>query len=143
MLWWEDGYDRYQFKGLDLHTRYARISAPVANFVKGVDFAGFRPVAVSHSEELKGGAVGNDRIVLAWFRDAQCVPPACPTRRIVGQEVTLDLIGQGRDRLVEFYDTGTAKTLGRTSAQAKGDRIILTLPPFEDSIALKVFARYP
>jgi hypothetical protein len=57
--------------------------------------------------------------------------------------VTLDIAGRGRDWSVQFYDTGTAKTLGRTSAQAKGDRIILTLPPFEDSIALKVFARYP
>ncbi|MFQ5808460.1 MAG: hypothetical protein ACE5JM_02480, partial [Armatimonadota bacterium] len=91
MLWWEDGYDQYA--RLDLRTRYKDASAPAARFVEGVDFAGFRPVAATGSYGVIGAALGNEGVVLGWFRDAQCAAPDWPVRRLDGQSVALSVRG--------------------------------------------------
>lgn len=138
MLWWEDGYDRYQ--RLDLRAKYAHAAKAAAEFVRGVDFAGFRPVAVSFSADLKGAAIGGKDTVLVWVRDARCEPPDWNVRRVEDQRVTLDLPGAARDWVVEFYDTVSAKPVGKLSIQRGSDRVTISLPAFEDAIVVKATA---
>ncbi|MCX6898814.1 MAG: cellulase family glycosylhydrolase [Verrucomicrobia bacterium] len=138
MLWWEDGYDRYQ--RLDLRAKYAHAAKVAADFVRGVDFTGFRPVAVSCSADLKGAAIGGKDTVLGWIRDARCEPPDWSVRRVEHQEVTLELLGSTQGWAVEFYDPVSAKSIGKLPIQRGSDRTTVPLPPFEDAIALKVTA---
>jgi len=138
MLWWEDGYDRYQ--RLDLRAKYAHAAKAAAEFVRGVDFSGFRPVAVSCSADLKGAAIGGKETVLVWVREARCEPPDWNVRRVESQRVTLDLPGTARDWAVEFYDPVSAKPIGKLSIQRGNDRTTIPLPVFEDAIALKATA---
>jgi hypothetical protein len=139
MLWWEDGYDRYQ--QLDLRAKHALAAKPVAAFAAGVDFTGFRPVEVALPRELKSAALGNGRVVIAWFRDARCEPPDWPLRSVAGQRVTLSLPGTAREWAVEFYETISARRIGSGTARRERGAFHVELPAFEGSIALKLVAR--
>ena len=135
MLWWEDGYGRFQRR--DYYAQFDQVAAPVARFVEGVDFAGFRPIATTDSREILGGAIGNERLVLGWFRDARCAPPDWPVRRVEGQSVTLGIPGIEPQWNVEFCDTASSVSLGSLSVCREGRRLTIPLPPFQDSIAFK------
>ena len=138
MLWWEDGYDRYQ--QLDLRAKYAHAARAAADFVRGVNFTGFRPVVVSCSADLKGAAIGGKETVLVWVREARCEPPDWNVRRVERQHVTLDLPGSKQNWAVEFYDPVSARPISKLPIQRGSDRATIALPPFEDAIALKATA---
>ncbi|MCX7017061.1 MAG: cellulase family glycosylhydrolase [Candidatus Sumerlaeota bacterium] len=141
MLWWEDGYDR--FSGTDLRTRYKDASAAAARFVAGVDFAGFQPLEAQAPEDLFGGAIGNERAALGWFRDARCVPPDWPTRLMEGAWVDVSAPGDARQWEVEFWDTARGAALSKARIEREGPAVRVSLPPFEDSIAWKLTALSP
>lgn len=86
MLWWQDGWD--QFEKADVCRHYEQAAAPVAAFVKGIDFTDFAPVGCE-APGLKGAVLGNDHRLIGWFRDARCVPLQWALREVSGQEVTL------------------------------------------------------
>ncbi len=139
MLWWEDGYDRYQ--QLDLRAKHALAAKPVAAFTGGMDFTGFRPVAVALPRELKGAALGNGRLVIAWFRDARCEPLDWPVRTVPAQRITLTVPGAARDWTVEFFESGSARRSGDGRAQRKENVVHVELPAFEGSVAVKLTVR--
>lgn len=137
MLWWEDGYDQYS--GLDLRTAVQDASAPVARFAAAVDFTGFRPVAVTMSEGVKGAVLGNDRCLVGWFKDARCVPPDWPVQSLEAQSVTLNVAGAAAWH-VEFTDPRSGLVTGQADAQPQEGRLALSLPAFSGSIAFKLTA---
>ena len=75
-LWWEDGVAIY-FPALSMPfiRKYADAELPAANFVRGVDFTGFHPLTSTSSPGIWGAAVGNEKMVLGWYRDATSEPP--------------------------------------------------------------------
>ncbi|MGD8238693.1 MAG: hypothetical protein PVH68_09090 [Armatimonadota bacterium] len=136
MLWWEDGYDQYA--RLDLRTRHRDASAPAARFVEGVDFARFTPVVATGSDGVSGAAIGNERVVLGWFRDAQCGAPDWPVRRVEGEIVVLRVRGSAPEWHVQFHDTGSGDVVTRRTVRGKGAEVSVPLPAFEESIAFKM-----
>jgi hypothetical protein len=134
MLWWEDGYDRY-YPEINLREKYRHASQPVARFLKDVDYRGFRPIEALAGKEIWGGAIGSEKVVLAWFRDVLSRPPLWPVRRLEGQSVSLTMPGNPARCEVVFYDTSS----GDVTGQLRCPPGRVPLPPFEDSIALKMF----
>jgi hypothetical protein len=134
MLWWQDGYD--QFEHVDLCSRYQQAAATAASFASGVDFTDFAPVPCDLSPGLKGAMLGNPRLRLAWFRDAQCDPPDWPTRPLSGQYVAMDAPGSSWQ--VEFYDPLTGKSTGKSRIAVQGQRLQFALGEFQDSIAVEL-----
>lgn len=139
MLWWEDGYDRYQ--RLDLRTKYAHAAKTAAEFIRGVDFTGFQPITASLTPDLKGAAIGGKDSVLVWLRDARCEPPVWNVRRIERQSVTLGLPGATEHWTAEFYDPVSAKLMDKLPILRSHGRATIPLPPFEDAIAVKLMAK--
>ena len=138
MLWWEDGYD--QFSKLDYRTRYRHAAKPIASFVAGVDFTGFRPVSVRDAPGLMGAAVGNEQTVLAWFRDDACVAPNWPTRAIIGRSLTFVMPGARPSWRIQFCDTTTGNAVESRRLKCATAAVLVPLPHFEGSIALKLIA---
>ena len=140
MLWWEDGYDQYS--KVDLRTTYKDASAPAARFVAGVDYVGFRPVDAAVPKELFGAALGSENRVLAWFRDAKCVFPDWPVRRIESETVVLTIPAGSQPAAprwtVIFHDTATGKPISTKTVPLTAGRLTIPLPAFEGSIAVKV-----
>jgi len=137
MLWFEDGYDQYR-AGLDLRSTYKDAAAPVARFLQDVDYSGFQPIDVAVDSEVKGAALGNDRVVVGWVRDVRSAAPDWPTRSINDQTVTVAAPGQSRDWLVTFYDTDSGGPMGSISAARDQTSIPVALPSFEGSIAFQM-----
>ena len=134
MLWWEDGYD--QLEKADLCRHYERAAAPAAEFVRDVNYAGFVPISCDLPVELKGAMIGNDRLLVGWFRDARCIPPEWPMERVSSQDVTVK--GLEKSWQVEFFDTITGKGIGTTKADSRNQILRVVLPPFEGSVAVKL-----
>lgn len=137
MLWWEDGYD--QFYKIDLRTPYRHAAATVAKFVADIDFAGFQPVEAKLSNDLFGGAIGNEKIVLGWFRDIRCRAPAWAARNVAAQTVQLRLPASASEWRAEFYDTTDGKLIQTGTVRSATALTAIPLPPFERSVALKLF----
>lgn len=138
MLWWEDGYDQYH--QLDLRTRYRDACTPVARFLEGVEFEGFRPLEATISPGLKGAAIGNERCVLGWFRDASCTPPEWAVRPVRGASVSIETAGKAQGWRVEFHETTLGHPLSAAAVSAREGKVTVALPPFEGSIAIKMRA---
>jgi hypothetical protein len=68
-LWWEDGVAVY-FPALNMPfiQIYADAELAASNFVAGVDFSGFQPLTATSSPGVRGGTVGNEKMVLGWYR---------------------------------------------------------------------------
>jgi hypothetical protein len=143
-LYWEDAYAIYftQTRSTFLN-QYAEVELPVARFTSGVDFTGFKPVTVSYQSGTKiwGAAVGNDSMVLGWFRDAGSEPPNWNLLpNIHAQTVTLQVPGAAENWQVDFYDTKTGNALtGSALLTRQGDKVTVALPDFMDDIAFKLF----
>jgi hypothetical protein len=75
-LYWEDGFAVFfpKLSWTFLHT-YADAETQAARFASGVDFAGFQPLDVRLSDKITSAALGNEKTILGWFRDAGCEPP--------------------------------------------------------------------
>jgi hypothetical protein len=135
MLWWQDGWD--QFEQADVCRHYDQAAAPVAAFVKGMDFTDFKPVACD-APGLKGALLGNAQRLIGWFRDARCVPPQWPLTDVSGRHVTLG--GHAGRWQAEFVDTTSGQVIQRRAVQAEQSQLKIPLPPFQGSIALRVNA---
>jgi len=138
MLWWEDGYDQYS--RLDVRTRYRHASRPVARFVEGVDFAGFRPIEASPTDGMTGAALGHEGLVLGWFRDVQCAPPDWPVRPVEGEAVILTVPGAEGEWRVQFFDTDSSEALATRTVRREGAGVRVPMPSFEGSMAFKMSA---
>ncbi|MDR3577875.1 MAG: hypothetical protein P4L50_28765 [Anaerolineaceae bacterium] len=145
-LYWEDSFAIYfQDFGMPFVQSYASAELAAANFVKGVDFSGFKPVAVdlSGGRLLKGAALGSDKFVIGWFRDSQCEPPNWNLRPVISKQVVkISAPGSAKDWQVDFYDAATGKDItSSTSVTRTGGQIILALPDFKDEVAFKMYLK--
>ena len=133
-LWWQDGYD--QFEKADLCNHYQQAAAPAAVFVRTVDFTGFAPVPCTLSVGLKGAVLGNDSVRLGWLSDARCEPPDWPLRPLSGQTVTVEALGNSWQ--VEFIDPVTGNSVGKVQLTVLDGHLLIALPTFQGSIALRL-----
>jgi len=134
MFWWEDGYARYS--GLDLSPAYQDVSAPLVQFMDGIDFSGFQPLEVKTSSDLFGAALRNDRMVLGWFRDARCRAPDWPMRDLDGQSVTVP--AADGHRRVHFINWRSGLEIFSRNLDAADGAIVISLPQFEGAIVFRV-----
>ena len=140
-LWWEDGVGIYfSSLGIPWMEQYKIAELPAVNFVQGVDFSGFKPLTSASSPAVWGASVGNDHLVLGWFRDAVSEPPDWTVRTIpAGQTVTITVPGTAANWQVDFYDTKTGTTkISSASIIRHGSTVTVTLPAFQDDIAFKM-----
>ena len=147
-LWDQDSYAIYWTGATDAEKQkfiedYARTEVPVVNFVKGLDFAGFLPLNVSFAPATNvwGAAVGNERMIIGWFRDAQCEPPDWNLQPTLSkQAVAIVVSGPASHWKVDFYDTRTGtKIIGSATVTRVNNRVIIPLPDFTDDIAFKLY----
>lgn len=143
-LWWEDGVAIY-FPALSLPfiQKYAEAELPAANFVRGVDFTSFQPLTSTSSSGVFGAAVGNEKMVLGWYRDAISEPPDWNLKpKISKQTVSLIVSGTATDWQVDFYDTRTGTDLiGSIIVIRTGDKVTIPLPDFTDDLAFKMYPK--
>jgi hypothetical protein len=139
MLWWQDGYD--QFEKADLCRHYHKAAAPAAAFVRGVDYTGFETVACDLPAGVKGAVIGNGNVRLGWFRDARCGPPDWPMKRLSDQQVKVG--APGKSWLVEFFDPVTGKPTGKSRIAPRDQRLRITLPAFQGSVAVRLTRLVP
>jgi hypothetical protein len=143
-LYWEDAYGIFfkELRSLWVN-KYANAELPAARFTDGVDFAGFRPLTVQFQNGTKiwGASVGNESMVVGWFRDAGSEPPDWKLLdRIQGQTVTILVPGSAQNWQVDFYDTKTGYALsGSTLLTRQGKNVTVALPDFTDDIAFKLY----
>ena len=139
-LWWEDSSGIY-FPELMMPwlEQYSTMELPAARFTEGIDFTGFTPLTSTSSPAVWGAAVGNESMVLGWYRDAASEPPDWNVQTIpAGKTVTITIPGTTANWQVDFYDTSTGTTiLSSTSVTRQGSTVTVTLPEFQDDIALK------
>jgi hypothetical protein len=146
-LWTEDGYDIWSAPttsdAMAFMQTYATAELPLAKFTSGVDFSGFGPLTSTSSSGVWGAAVGNDKAVLGWYRDATCEPPDWPTKPVVSnQTVTITVPGTVSSWRVDFYDTKTGTTiLSSASVTRHGSTVAIELPDFQNDIAFKLNAQ--
>ncbi len=143
MLYWEDSYGVYfPAFGLPFVRKYANAELAVANFVKGVDFAGFQPLIARSSigSRITGAAIGNDKTVIGWFRDVDCEPPKWNLQPVISKQiVTITVPGSFPTWKVDFYRTDTGSDIiSSMTATRKGSSIAVALPDFTDDIAFRM-----
>ena len=112
-LWWEDSFGIY-FPELSMPwlEQYSTMELPAVHFVQDVDFSGFKPLTSTSSPAVWGAAVGNESMVLGWYRDAASEPPDWTVQTIpAGQTVTITIPGRAANWQVDFYDTKTGTTI--------------------------------
>jgi hypothetical protein len=120
---------------------YTDVDAPVERFIRGVDVTGFGPIAAKSTGKILGAVLGNEGMIIGWYRDAACEPPDWSTQAVVsGQSVTLTVPGWALDWQVDFYDTKTGTDVIRTTLVTRnGGTLTIPLPDFSDDIAFKVY----
>jgi hypothetical protein len=143
-LYWEDSYGIFFMELRSVWVnKYADAELPAERFTSGVDFTGFKPLPVQYQGGTKiwGAAVGNESMVLGWFRDAGSEPPdwnLLPS--ISGQTVTVLVPGSAQNWQVDFYDTRTGYALFDSDMLTRqGDHVTVALPDFTDDIAFKLY----
>jgi hypothetical protein len=140
-LWWEDSIAIY-FPALNYPflQKYAKAELPAANFIRGVDFAGFQPLTSKSSSGVWGAAVGREKMVLGWYRDAASEPPDWGVKEVLsGQTVTITVPGTAANWQVDIYDTKNGTTiLSSVAVVREGNNIVILLPDFQDDIAFKM-----
>jgi hypothetical protein len=145
-LWFEDGYAVYwdandRTKSAAFLKFFAETEKPAANFVNGVNFSNFKPLVIQVGSKVKGAAVGNDKFVIGWFRDAGCEPPDWRLQPVIsGQTVRLTVPGSTPNWKIDFYDTKTGTDItSSTTVIRKGSQITVSLPDFKNDIAFKMY----
>jgi hypothetical protein len=140
-LWWEDSVGIY-FPALSwpFLNKYAASELPAANFIKKVDFSGFSPLKTQTSPKITGAALGNDKMVIGWFRDAGSEPPDWTLQPVIsGESLKITVPGSTPDWQVDFYDTKTGLIISSTAAARQGNTITISLPDFTDDMAFKLY----
>jgi hypothetical protein len=143
-LWWEDGFGIYfPALGMSWVQKYTDVEAPVARFAEDVDMTGFQPIAARASGKIFGAALGNEEMIIGWYRDASCEPPDWDMQPVVSkQTVTLTVSGMAPEWQVDFYSTKTGTDIiSSTTVNRMGNTITITLPDFADDIAFKIYAK--
>jgi hypothetical protein len=143
-LWWEDGYGIYfPALGMPWVQKYTDVEAPVARFVESVDMTGFKPIAARASGKIFGAALGNEEMIIGWYRDASCEPPDWNLQPVVSkQTVTLTVSGMTPNWKVDFYSTKTGTgIISSTTVTQQGNKVTITLPDFTDDIAFKLYVQ--
>ena len=146
LLYWEDSYGVYfPAFGLPFVRKYATVELAAANFVKGVDFAGFQPLIARSSigSKITGAAIGNEKTVIGWFRDVDCEPPKWNLQPVISKQiVTITVPGSFPTWRVDFYSTETGTDIiSSITAARKGNSIAVALPDFADDIAFKMYVQ--
>ncbi|MGE5838662.1 MAG: hypothetical protein ACM34H_01925 [Deltaproteobacteria bacterium] len=143
-LWWEDGVAIY-FPSLSMPfiQKYAEAELPAANFVRGVDFTSFQPLTSTASSGILRAAVGNEKMVLGWYRDATSEPPNWNLKpKISKQTVSISVSGTAANWQVDFYNTRTGTDqIGSVIVTRTGDKVMIPLPDFTDDIAFKMYPK--
>lgn len=137
-LWWEDGVAIYFSNlGFSWMAKYRDAELAAARFVEGVDFSGFKPLTASSSPAVWGAAVGDEEMILGWFRDAACEPPDWNLKDgISGATVTVSAPGTAANWRVDFYDvTDGTHILSTIFLTRQGNSLVIPLPDFKDAIA--------
>jgi hypothetical protein len=143
-FWGVDGYTFYatdiRADALAFMEKYATTELPVVNFTKGIDFSGFQPLTSTSSFGVWGAAVGNETMVLGWYRDATTEPPNWNIRPLISnQTVTITIPGTTTNWQIDFYDTKNGTDIvGSTVVTLNGNKVTITLPDFTDDIAFKM-----
>lgn len=140
-LWWEDGNAIFfPSLGYPFLQKYADAEHVAANFVRDVNFAGFKPLTVTSSAQITGGAVGNSRFVIGWLRDAGSEPPDWNLQPVLSnQTVSITVPGSAPRWRVDFYSPETGAAIGSILTARVGQRIAVALPDFKDDLAFKAF----
>ena len=145
-LWIEDSLALYfQYLGMPFVQKYTDLEASAYRFINGVDMTGFEPVPAQPSEEILGAALGNDHMIIGWFREATTEPPDWNLQPVISnQTVTLRLPSTADSWKVDFYSAHDGTTmLGSNTLSQQGSSISLALPDFQDDIAFKMSAQGP
>jgi hypothetical protein len=146
-FWGADSYSIYTIndrgQAFQFLQIYATAELPVAHFVSGVDFSGFKPLKSTSSSGVWGAAIGNEKSVIAWFRDAGSEPPDWNLQPLVSkQTVTITVPGSAATWQVDFYDTKDGTTvLNSVAVNRRGNTITVPLPDFQDDIAFKLYLK--
>lgn len=147
-LWDHDGYYIYavsnRSSAMEFMQAYATTELPVVNFTNGVDFSGFQPLASTSSPGVWGAVIGNEKMVLGWYRDATSEPPNWNFKSILSkQTVTITVPGTASKWKIDFYNTKTGTDIISSSeVNRKNDNnITFTLPDFTDDIAFKMYVQ--
>jgi hypothetical protein len=87
-----------------------------------------------------GAAVGSEKMVLGWYRDAASEPPEWDFQELLsGQTVTITVPGTASNWQVDIYDTKNGTTiLSSVAVVREGNNIVILLPDFQDDIAFKM-----
>ena len=111
--------------------------------MNGVDFSGFQPLTSSSSSGIWGAAVGNEIIVLGWYRDATSEPPDWRMQaKVSKQTASITFPGTAAAWQVDFYDTKTGTKVTSSAAVTRtGNTIVIPLPDFQDDIAFKLYPK--
>lgn len=143
-LYWEDGFAVF-FPSLNwpFIEKNADIELPASRFARGVNFAGFRPLAARSSGGITGAVLGHEKMVIGWFRDASCEPPNWTMKPAISRQiVTISVPGPASTWIVDFYNTRTGtEILGSISVTRKGDSVKFYLPTFTNDVAFKMYTR--
>lgn len=145
-LYWEDSYGMYfSSLGWPYVEKYAAIELPAARFVDGVSFAGFKPLTAGLTAGITGAVLGDESMVIGWYRDATCEPPTWKMQPVVSkQTVTITVPGSASSWRVDFYDTTTGtRILSSASLSRQGSTVTVPLPDFQDDIAFKLYSQQP
>jgi hypothetical protein len=143
-LYWEDSFGIYfPTLGLPFVQKYETEELAAANFVDGVDFSGFQPLRSTTSSAVWGAAIGNEKMVLGWYRDAASEPPDWKLQpATLKQKITLTVPGSAANWKVDFYGTRTGTDIvGSATALRTGGNVTITLPDLTDDIAFKMYVQ--
>ncbi len=140
-LWWEDGVGIY-FPELSWSylNKYANADLAASRFIDKVDFKNFKPLNIQSSSAITGAVIGNEKMILGWFRDAKCEPPDWKLQPVISkQSVTISVPGSTTNWKVDFFNTKTGVDIVNSAViTRKGKTVTITLPDFTDDIAFKM-----
>ncbi len=140
-LYWEDSFGIYfQTLGMPFMQKYETAELAAVQFLENVpSFAGMKPVKASSSPEIWGAMVGNEEMMIGWYRDAGSEPPEWPIRPVIaGAVVTVDAPGTSANWTVSFYDPKSGKQTGSAPLSQADGRFDIRLPDFTDDIAFTI-----
>lgn len=143
-LFWEDGYDLF-FPNLywPYLRKYNSLELPAANFIGGVDMTGVKPLSDQPTGKITGAAVGNENLVIGWYRDSGAEPPDWPLQPLLSkQSVAISVPGSTQNWQVDFYNTHTGTDILSSAVTARsGQTVRVALPDFSDDIAFKMYPK--
>lgn len=146
-LWENDGYAFYSISNhadaIAFMQSYAFVERPIADFTDGVDFSGLQPLKSISTAGVWGAAIGDEKMVLGWYRDAASEPPDWNTKALLSkQTVTIRVPGSAANWMVDFYDTTSGtRIIGSASVVRKGNTITIPLPDFTNDLAFKIVSQ--